>query len=274
MHDTIALMMAWVRVLWVASLGLASCYSGAQTSKDINRSWQQHSASEIRGEWGTPTTVTPHQSGTVHVWSVKHHHYRLPTLRAELNVGPDGLDAYGEARAGKTWTSTTDVLVHVDDAGLIKGVQGPSLRWGPPEGANMRWGTIFGIHVGMGRLDDTSTALPSGGLYIGGMLTKTVGLVGSYSLTSGKDEAGGAMGMAWSLGPQWWPMTRLNLRVGPAMVLAFDPGFSNVGLEGGVSGSASYALMRSGTFTLDMRMGMTAGTSTRFGNLGIGVNLN
>ncbi len=274
MRDTMCPMDARMRVLSVFTLSLASCYSGSQTTPDINRSWQHHSAGEIRTRWGAPTQVAAEASGSVHVWSIKHRHYELPTLRAELNVGPNGLDAYGEARAGKTWTTTTDVLVHVDAANMITSVEGPSLRWGPPNDANLRWGTIFGMHVGMGRLDDTATPLPSGGLYIGGMLSKTVGLVGSYSLTSGSDDAGGAMGMAWSLGAQWWPQMRIGLRVGPAMVLAFDPGFENVGLEPGINGSASYVLIRSGTFTLDMRMDITAGTSTRFANLGIGVNLN
>lgn len=256
------------------SMALVGCYSGRQVTPDINVAWKQHKASEIHADWGTPSTVRADGTGSVHVWTIKHRHYQLPTLRARLNVGPDGLDAYGEARAGKKWTTSTDVNVHVDASGLITHVEGPSLRWGPPDDANMRWGLLLGMHAGMGRLDDTSTPLPSGGLYIGGMLDPTLGLVGSYSFTSGSDDAGGAIGMSWALGPQWWPDTRLSLRAGPAMILAFNPGFEDVGLEAGINGGASYALIRSGTFTLDVRLDLTAGSSTRFGNVGIGVNLN
>jgi hypothetical protein len=261
-------------VLCGISVGLTACYSGAQTSRDINSSWQGRTGGELRSHWNKPTTTTAAGQGQLQVWSIRHKHFELPTLRAKLDVGPDGLDAYGEARPGKVWTSTTDVRVHLDAAGVITKIEGPSLRWGPSDNANLRWGTIFGLHAGMGRLDDTKTPLPSGGLYIGGMLSKTVGLVGSYSFTSGSDDAGGAIGMAWALGPQWWPQNRVSLRAGPAMVLAFDPGFENVGLEPGVNASASYALVRSGTFTLDLRLDLTAGSSTRFANVGVGVNLN
>lgn len=270
----IAPMRATTWILCGFSLCFAACYSGAQTSRDINSDWQGRKGSELRAHWNKPSTTQAEGSGELQVWSIHHKHFELPTLRAKLDVGPGGLDAYGEARAGKVWTSTTDVKVHIDGADIITGVEGPSLRWGPSDNANLRWGTIFGLHAGMGRLDDTSTPLPSGGLYIGGMLSKTVGLVGSYSFTSGSDDAGGAIGMAWSLGPQWWPLARVSLRVGPAMVLAFDPGFENVGLEPGVNGLASYAIVRSGTFTLDLRLDLTAGSSTRFANLGVGVNLN
>jgi hypothetical protein len=261
-------------ILCGISTALIGCYSGGQVSPDINASWRQHKASEIRSDWGAPKTVQPAEDGSVHVWTIEHRHFTLPTLRAKLDVGPGGLDAYGEARAGEKWTTTTDVAVHVDLSGLITRIEGPSLRWGPPDDANLRWGLLMGMHAGMGRLDDTATPLPSGGLYIGGMLGPTLGLVGSYSFTSGSDDAGGAIGMAWAVGPQWWPATRLSLRAGPAMILAFNPGFEDAGLEAGVNGSASYALIRSGTFTLDVRMDLTAGSSTRFGNVGVGVNLN
>ena len=261
-------------LLAAISTCLVACYGGAQTSRDINTSWQQREVREIRAHWNTPTTTEAEGDGTVATWSIQHRHFELPTVRASLDVRPDSLDAYAEARPGATWTTSTDVRVHADATGRITLVEGPSLRWGPPNDANLRWGTIMGMHAGMGRLDDTSTPLPSGGLYIGGMLTRTLGLVGNYSFTSGSDDAGGAIGMAWAMGAQWWPQTRVSLRAGPAMVLAFNPGFEDGGLEPGINGGASYALIKAGAFVLDLRFDVTAGTSTRFANLGLGVNLN
>ena len=261
-------------ILGAMSTCLLGCYSGAQTSRDINASWQQRKVSEIRAEWKAPTRTEAKGDGTLQTWSIRHRHIALPTVRASLDIRPDRLDAYAEAKPGETWTTSTDVRVHADGAGRILSVEGPSLRWGPPNNANLRWGTIMGLHLGMGRLDDTATPLPSGGMYIGGMLSKRMGLVGNYSFTSGSDDAGGAIGMAWAMGLQWWPQTRVSLRAGPAMVLAFNPGFEDAGLEPGLNGSASYALVKAGSFVLDVRLDVTGGTSTRFANLGVGINLN
>jgi hypothetical protein len=126
----------------------------------------------------------------------------------------------------------------------------------------------------MGRLDDTSTPLPSGGLYIGGMLSPTLGLIGCFSMVTGMDDEGGAIGFAWGMAVESWLATRLSVRGGAAMILDLDPGFEDPTLGPGLIGGASYALVKAGSFVLDLRLDVTAGPSAVFGNLGIGVNMN
>ncbi len=252
----------------------AGCYNGAEAARDVNKAWRGHARAEIEGRWGTPAKVTSAGAVTRLQWSHSRRHFDLPSAEAELTIDERGLDARAELRPGRSWESKTIVTADVDASGTILAVDGPSLRWGAPRAANLRWGLLFGAHVGMGRLDDTSTMLPGGGLYIGGMLSSTVGLVGCFALSSGSDDEGGAMGFAWGLAGQWWVSTRTWLRAGPAMVLAFDPGFADAGLEPGVTGGASYALIRSGAFVLDLRADLTAGTSVTFATVGVGVNIN
>jgi len=258
----------------LACLCGAGCYSGARAARDVNESWRGRTRGEIEARWGRPAEVSTEGGLTTLRWRHAHRHFELPSAEAEVAIAPGSLDARAEIRPGSTWKTYTEVLARVDGHGTIVDVRGPSLRWGAPDDVNLRWGTLLGLHAGMGRLDDTSTPLPSGGAYIGGMLSPTVGLVGFFSMVSGSDDAGGAMGFAWGIGPQWWMAARLWVRAGPALVLAFDPGFEDVGLEPGATGGVSYALIRSGSFVLDLRVDVTAGTSTLFGSAGIGVNVN
>lgn len=263
-----------MRTIVALLLVAAGCYSGARAARDTNRAWQGRTLAELEASWGQPAARTSDGDSTVVVWTHQRTHTDLPSVRADVDLDERGFDFYGEIRRGAVRHSSTEVAARIDAQGVVQSVSGPSLRWGPPNDANIHWGALLGMHVGMGRLDDTGTPLPSGGLYIGGMLARTVGLVGTFSLVSGKDEAGGAMAFAWGLAPQWWPATRLSLRAGPAMVLAFDPGFESPGLEPGVDACASYALVKSGSFALDLRLDLVAGTTTRFGSIGVGVNMN
>ena len=265
-------------LILVSALALAGgCYTGAQSSRDINLAWQGHSRSSLEARWGKPAQVKaqPQGDAMVLIWTSRHLHLELPGANASLVADEDGVDVRAELRPGRAWhTTRVAMTAHVDSRGLVEQVDGPSVRWGAPNEANLHWGLLFGAHAGMGRLDDTSTALPGGGIYIGGMLGPTLGLIGIYELASGKDDAGGAMGMAWGLAVKWWPVGRWSVHGGPAMVLAFDPGFEDLGLEPGVTGGASYAVVKSGTFALDVRLDVTSGTSTSFGTVGIGVNVN
>jgi hypothetical protein len=263
-------------VLWLlpAIAWAAGCYSGARATRDVNDSWRGRSSARILAHWGRPAEVGTEGGLTTLRWRHARRHIELPSASAEVSIEPGRFDARAELRPGSTWKTYTEVVARVDPRGSIVDVRGPSLRWGAPRDANLRWGTLLGMHVGFGRLDDTSTPLPSGGAYIGGMLTPTVGLVGCFSMVSGSDDAGGAMGFAWGIAPQWWMATRLWVRAGPAMILAFDPGFENAGLEPGATGGLSYAAIRSGSFVLDLRVDVAAGTSTAFGSVGVGVNVN
>jgi hypothetical protein len=183
------------------------------------------------------------------------------------------VDASAAFTPGAIWTTKTGVVASVD-SGVVTSVAGPSLRWGPPNDANLRWGTVLGLHAGMGRLDDTPTMLPSGGAYLGGMLSPTTALVGCFSLVSGTGDDGAAMGFAGGFAAQWWPMTRLWLRGGPALVLAFDPGFDDPGFSFGVTVGASVAVIKVGTFVLDLRLDLVGTSAVSFGTAGVGVNLN
>jgi len=255
---------------------VSGCYTGTRATLDANATWRGRSRTALVARWGTPTAVEAQADGTTAlVWTREGHRVEeLPSGSLRFELDAEGLDAELIARPGVVVKTQSHVVALVDTHGLVAAVRGRSLRLGIPEGVNMRWGFLFGVHAGMGRLDDTSMPLPSGGMYIGGMLSRAVGLVGTFSLASGSDDDGGAMGFAWGLGAQWWPSTRVSLRAGPAMVLAFDPGFEDAGLEPGVNGAASYALIKSGSFVLDVCLDLTAGTSTSFGSLGIGVNVN
>jgi hypothetical protein len=265
-------MRAWGAVLVIA---LASgCYSGARAERGVNEAWRGRAGAEIEGRWGPPAARSADQGGAVLRWEHSRTHVDLPSAEAEVSVGPGGAEMYGRVEPGQVWTSTTGAVARIGADGTIVAVEGASLRWGPPGDANLRWGTILGLHLGMGRLDDTSTPLPSGGLYIGGMLSPTLGLVGTYSLVSGRDEAGGAMGMAAGVAAQFWPVTRLSLRAGPALVLDFDPGFEDATLSPGLTGAAGFAWLRVGTLVLDLRLDLTVSPSATFGSLGVGINLN
>jgi len=259
-------------IVLLALVAAGGCYHGAPTSRDINTAWRGRARAEIQGRWGRPLAVGQEGGATVLQWSHFHRHFTLPSASGYADIGPGHADVHFEAHPGETWTTHTDVIAKLDGADRIVEVRGPSVRWGAPQDANLHWGTIFGLHAGMGRLDNTGTPLPSGGLYLGGMLGPHVGLVGQYALAFGKGNGGGAMGMAWGMGVAWFPIDRLSVRAGPAMVLALDPGFSNARLRPGVDATAAIAAVRSGTFVLDLRVELVAATDAAFGSVGIGVN--
>lgn len=254
----------------VASGILAACYGGAQAQQDINAAWRGHTRAQLEAHWRTPTSVERDSAGTLLVWTMAGRRLVLPN--ASVSVGPRLVEVRGWT--GGVVPTAKHVVARVDERGLVTDVRGPSPRLGPPPELNVHWGVLLGGHVGMGRLDDTRRSLPSGGLYIGGMLTPTIGLVGTYSMAAGKDDGGGAMAFGWGLGVQTWVTSRTWLRVGPALVLAFDPGFENAGLEPGLAVGGSYAIVRQGGFVLDLRIDLTGGSTTSFGTVGLGVNLN
>ncbi len=254
---------------------LSSCYAGNRASRDINHAWQGRQIGELQATWGKSSATQVGAQGTLETWSITNHHIAaLPSLKGSLDLGPGGLDLYAEARPGAMRKSVTEIKVMVDGHGVITSMQGPSIRWGRPRGANLRSGLVMGMRASMGRLDDTKTALPGTGMYIGGMLGPRLALVGNYSFASGKDDAGGAIAMAWSIAPIYWLHSRVSVRGGPAIILAFDPGFEDLGAEGGLDGTLSYALVRSGSFVLDLRFDVTAGPDTQFATFGVGVNVN
>jgi hypothetical protein len=262
------------------AIALAGCYHGARATRDVNAAWRGHARAEIEARWGPPT-ITPTATGALLAWSYSTTHVELPRGAAHLTVTPTTIDAAAAFEPGAIWKTATTATADVDASGRIIEVRGPSLHWGPPRSTNLHWGAILGGHVGLGRLDTTGTPLPSGGLYIGGMIGPRSALVGTFALVSGTAPAGGALALAWGIATQDWITPRFAVRAGPAMILAFRPGFgASSGLGHaladtfGLSGAASFAAVRTRVFVLDLRAELTIGRSDAFGSLGVGVNLN
>ena len=278
-----------MRIL-VATLCLVGCYTGAPANRDVARSWVGRTRVQLEDRWGAPVARGP----GISTWTFDRTHIELPggelattTTPVSLDaaaVGPNGgatvhaqgtlLDIAASVQPGAIVKVTTAAVATIDPAGLVTGIDGAALHWGPPNDANLKWGTIFGAHVGFGRLDTTGTPLPSGGMYLGGMLSPTLGLIGLYELAAGTSDRGSAMGMAAGLAVQWWPMNRFALHAGPALLLAFDPGFENARLRPGAAAGAAYAVLKVGVLALDLRVDFCAGPSTAFGMLGVGINVN
>ena len=275
-------------------LALAACYTGAPANRDVQAAWRGRTRAEIVDRWGAPAKQANPPPAEVDVWAFSTTHFELPdaslsiaphTVTAGVNVDAGGGAGTAAVSAtmpqvsygftpGQIWKTTTEAAAFVAPTGQVADVQGYALHWGPPNDVNLHWGTIFGAHVGLGRLDSTPTPLPSGGAYIGGMLGPTLGLVGTFSLVAGTSDMGSAMGLAAGIAPQWWPVNRVWLRGGPALLLAFDPSFANARLRPGITASASYAAIKVGTLAIDARFELVAGPSTAFGTLGVGINLN
>lgn len=263
-----------MRLVILLGVVCSACYTGAPATRDVNASWRGRTGGELRGRWGAPRATSVREGTTVLVYAHDNLHITLPAAEAKVSVGVDHVDIDAMARTGDVWTTQTQAAAFVAPTGVIEHVEGASLRWGPPNDVNLHWGTIFGFHAGMGRLDSTSTPLPSGGLYIGGMLTRQLGLVGTFALAAGKDTDGGALGFAWGVAAQYWPINRLWLRAGPALLLAFDPGFNDPAFSVGATTGASYAVIKVGTFAVDLRLDVAGSSSVLLGSVGVGVSVN
>lgn len=258
----------------LALVCLAGCYTGARATRDVNSAWRGRTRAAIEARWGRPAAVDEQEGGTALVWSHTNKHVELPSGSAALRIEPGLIEGHAEGSTGAVWTSTTEVVALVDGAGRIAEVRGPSLRWGPPRSSNLRWGTVLGAHVGMGQLDSTSEPLPGFGVYIGGMLSRRLALVGAYSFASGVGDDGLGIAMSGAVAAQWWPLTRLWLRAGPAMVISRLPGPADDGIDFGVAAGASFAVIRTRVFVLDLRVDATAAPEAQFGTVGVGANLN
>jgi hypothetical protein len=278
----------WTRFALVLVVS-SGCYTSAPANRDVQASWRGRGKAEIIDRWGEPRAREPNPNGELAVWSYTTRHIELPD--ASLETRPvtttahiDGGVVQGDVsihasqlsasfRPGVIWNIRNDAAASIDGSGTIDEVQGPALHWGPPNDVNIHWGTILGAHVGLGRLDTTGTPLPSGGAFIGGMVSPTLGLVGTFALATGTSDRGAAMGLAGGFAAQWWPITRMWLRAGPALVLALDPGFNNARLRPGGTAGVSYAFVKVGRLAVDLRIDVVAAPSTAFGTFGVGVNL-
>jgi hypothetical protein len=276
-RDVVA-MRVHVYLLPLACLALVSaCYDGARAARDLNPYWRGHARVELEARLGTPSEAQPQADGTTLLrWTRRSRRVeKLPSGGFDLKVTENSVDLYAEVRPGEVkdveYTMATAV---VDPQGTVLRFDSGWLAAGIPRGLNVRTGAIFGLHGGMGRLDDAATALPGVGVYVGGMLGPRLALLGAYAFVNGSDDGEHVHGHSWALAVQYWPATRLAVRAGPAMVLDTDPGLANPTIAPGVVGALSFAVIRSGSFVLDLRFDATVSTQGAFGMLGVGVNVN
>ena len=250
-----------------------ACYTGPRAARDVNLAWRGHARIELDARLGVPRVMEPQANGTTLLrWTHRgHDHFELPGGTFALNLTPTQLDAHAEFRPGSIQAVEYDVAAAlIDPNGTVLSFDSGWLAAGIPRGMNARTGIIFGLHGGFGRLDDASTPMPSVGAYIGGMLTADIALLGAYAFVNGKTGDEFVQGHSWGLAVQYWPTERFNVRAGPAMVLNTDP----VGLAPGGIAAASFAVIRAGSFVLDVRFDATVSTASAFGTLGVGVNVN
>lgn len=265
-------------VLTFACATLATgCYSGGRAARDVNVAWRGHASVDLKARLGEPQKMQAQADGNqVLRWIARGRTIeRLPGGRFDLDVTPTSFDLYAEAHPGvmRDFESLVATAL-VDPRGQVLQFDADWLAAGIPSGLNLRTGIVMGVSGGMGRLDDAASPLPSVGAYIGGMLGPRLALVGAYAFVNGKSDGDYVQGHSWALAAQYWPMARLALRAGPAMVLDTDPGPGGVDIAPGAVGAVSFAVIRAGSFVLDARVDATVSTASSFGTVGVGVNLN
>lgn len=265
-----------VLTLACAVLGNA-CYSGARAARDVNVAWRGHAKAELEARLGVPQVVVPQPGGSSLLRWIRRGRSveRLPSGDLDVDVTPTSIDVRAEVRPGVV--RDYEVVIAsalVDPRGTVLELDATWLAAGIPRGLNLRTGAIFGLHGGMGRLDDAPTSLPSVGVYLGGMLGPRLALLGAYAFVNGMDGDDYVNGHSWAIAVQYWPAARLAVRVGPALVLDVDPGPSDVEVAPGAVGALSFALVRAGSFVLDLRVDATVSTASAFGMVGLGVNVN
>lgn len=254
----------------------AACYSGARATPTVNAAWRGHARAELEARLGPPRAAQPRPDGTLLLRWIRHgRHIRLPGGSLSVDVTPTSFDLRAEARPGAVEGYQYHLAsAVVDPGGAVLRFDSSWLAAGIPADLNLRTGVVLGLHAGPGWFRDATTPMPSLGLYLGGMIGPRTALLGTYAFVNGRAPGGAAMGHSWAFAVQYWPDARFAVRAGPAMVLDLDPGLRDPTLSAGVVGALSYALVRSGSFVLDLRLDATVAPSTAFGVLGLGVNMN
>jgi hypothetical protein len=262
--------------LLCTSLLLAGCYGQAEVARDVNAAYRGANRAVIEAQIGQAEVSEPQPDGALVLrWIRKGTRYDLPSGHFRLNVTATSFDLDAAARPGVVEHYDYELAAAlVDPSSRVLRFESRRLLLEVPDSLNVRSGAIFGLHGGLGSLDDATSVMPSLGVYLGGMLGPRHALLGSYSLVHGRDDGRTAQGHAWALALQYWPLARLNVRTGAAMVLDLDPGFEDPTLSPGAVGAISYALVRAGSFVLDARFDLTVSTAAAFGMFGVGVNVN
>ncbi|MFN0251567.1 MAG: hypothetical protein ACKV2T_32125 [Kofleriaceae bacterium] len=252
------------------------CYSGSRAAQDINLAWRGHARVELEARLGAPATLTTQPAGATALrWTRRGHDVRLPSGHLKLDLTPTSFQLDAAARPGEIRSYDYDIAAAlVDPTGRVLQFDSGWVVAGIPSGLNARTGVVFGLSFGMGTLDDATTPLPSLSTYIGGMIGPRLALVGAYTFVNGSADGAYIHGHAWAVAAQYWATERLSLRAGPAMVIDVDPMPGSAKIRPGGVGAVSFAIVRAGSFVLDVRADATMSTSSAFGMLGLGVNVN
>lgn len=252
------------------------CYTQADVAHEVNAGWRGHAAVEVQAHLGPPNHTVPVADGTTHLrWTAKSKSVTLPSGHLHVDLSPTSFAVDAAVRPGTVEEVEYDVAsAVVDPRGTILALDA-GFAVGGMLGGNRRTGIVFGLHGGVSSLDDARSPLPGLGLYIGGMLGPRHALIGTYSFANGRAADDSCVhGHAWGLALQYWPLERLALHAGPAMVLDTDPMPDSATIAPGAVGAVSYAVVRAGSFVLDLRVDATVSTAGAFGVFGVGVNVN
>jgi len=134
-------------IRWAVVVSLAcGCYHGDAATRDVNAAWQGRTRAELEGTWGAPAG----SNATSAAWSFTTTHVELPSAAASIAITPTSVDVNAVGHTGEVWKTQTTATATFDAGGRIAELRGPSLHWGAPRDANLRWGTIFGLHAGLG----------------------------------------------------------------------------------------------------------------------------
>ena len=269
-----------LHVLLLAAWCGAGCYSGARAARDVNPAWRGHARSTLEARLGSPRVVAGEGGTTRLSWIRRGHDVTLPSGRLALRdgIGPTGasVDVDAALRPGSVRAYEYEIAAAtVDAAGTVLAFDSVRLAAGIPRGLNLRTGVLFGLHGGMSRLDAAAGPMPGLGVYIGGMLGPRLGLVGAYSFVNGRARGDDyVQGHAWGVAAQYWATPRVSVRAGPALVLDVDPEPGSLELAPGLMSALSVALVRAGSFVLDVRADATLSTASATGMVGLGVHVN
>ena len=253
------------------------CYTANSAATDINEAWRGRARIDLEARIGPATQQAQQPDGNLALRWVGHgvNIKSLPSGHLDLKITPTSFSLDAAAKPGEVEKyEYTRALAIVAPSGTLLDIDA-AFAAGFPAGSNARTGIVMGLTAGMGSVIEAGTPMPSVGVYIGGMVHPRLALIGTYNFVNAKDsQRGFAMGHAWGFGVQYWVLPRLTIRGAPAAVIDLEPGLENPTFSAGAATGIGFAIVRSGSFVLDVRMDAFVSTSTLFGMAGIGVNVN
>jgi len=251
------------------------CYSARAAAPDINDAWRGRGRLELEARIGPATQEGKQPDGNIALKWIGHgtNIVSLPSGHLDLKISPTSFSIDAAANPGVVERTTyTRALAIVAPGGAVLEFDG-AFAAGFPDGLNVRTGLVMGLTAAAGAFSNATTPMPSLGLYIGGMIGPRLALIGSYQFVNAKGEDDYAMGHVWGFGVQHWPAARLAVRALGVAGVDIEPN-EDASFGPGATAGVGYALVRSGSFVLDVRVDGIFTTQAAFGLAGIGVNVN